>query len=182
MADRRRGARDDRRLHCWAHASRHLHADPDRHAGPSARLLYLHCTHFHGRFYADHLVCEHNGGMHQDATRPMNQQGGQLRVAPLADAEQLLPPPGAALTRHQAQEGRELPPGTEHPGLPHRGHSRGSRQQINVEDRDNALSLLPGGDPAGVRTRVLRWPVVRVFLTRHPRPTLAPRRTDAPIG
>ena len=45
--------------------------------------------------------------------RPVDQQRSQIRIATLADTEQLDPTPGARLLRDQTQEGGKLAPGAE---------------------------------------------------------------------
>src|SRR5437016_14505223 len=71
----------------------------------------------------------------QYAASTVDQQRSQVRIAALADAEQLHPPTGARLPWYQTQEGRKLSPGAEPARIGHRRDHRRGREPADPRDR-----------------------------------------------
>ena len=86
----------------------------------------------------------------QYTARPVDQQRAQINITALADAKQLHPSTRAALPRHQAQIGGELPSRLEGPRITDSRYCRSGRQQSNAGDCADPLALdllaLLGGD------------------------------------
>ena len=80
----------------------------------------------------------------------MDQQRSQVRIAALADTQQLDAAAGARLPRDQTKESRKLPPGAEAAGIADRRDDRRRSQLANTRDRGEPLTLrlpaLPDSD------------------------------------
>ena len=77
----------------------------------------------------------------QYAASTVDQQRSQVRIAALADAEQLHPPTGARLPWYQTQEGRKLSPGAEAARIGHRRDHRRGREPADPRDCGKPLTL-----------------------------------------
>jgi hypothetical protein len=81
----------------------------------------------------------------------VNQQRSQVRIAALADTEQLDPAAAARLLRHQPQKGGKLPARAKAACVTDRRDHRRGREPPDAGDRGKPLTLhlpaLPTSDP-----------------------------------
>ena len=89
-------------------------------------------------------VGEHRAGA-------VDQQGAQIAVPTLGDAEHAHPPAGADVPGHQSQPSGELPSGLERARIAHRGNRRGRAQHPDAWDRRDpptgGIVLVPQREP-----------------------------------